>query len=70
MWSTVEDQKIIRFTRESGEKIPSGARESQPVICISTYSMVAHQGKRSYEADQMMKWLQKQEWGLIVLDGK
>uniref|UniRef100_A0A915IAE6 DNA 3'-5' helicase n=1 Tax=Romanomermis culicivorax TaxID=13658 RepID=A0A915IAE6_ROMCU len=68
MWSTIEDHKIIRFTRESGDKIPSGTRQGVPVVAVSTYSMLAHQGKRSFEAEQMMKWLQHQEWGLIVLD--
>lgn len=39
-------------------------------VCISTYSMVAHSTKRSWEADQVMQWLQNQEWGLMLLDGK
>ena len=30
--------------------------------------MITHQQKRSYEADQTMKWLQEQEWGIMVLD--
>ncbi len=39
-------------------------------VCISTYSMIAHTTKRSWEAEQVMKWLQEQEWGLMLLDGK
>ena len=32
--------------------------------------MVAFTMKRSWEAEQVMKWLQAQEWGLMILDGK
>ena len=35
---------------------------------ITTFNMITHQQKRSYEADQTMKWLQEQEWGIMVLD--
>ena len=38
-------------------------------ICISTYSMLAHTTKRSWEAEKVMEWMQSQEWGLMVLDG-
>jgi DNA excision repair protein ERCC-3 len=68
MWSTADDSKIIRFTRESGDRVPTGNRTDAAFICITTYSMLAHQGKRSYEATQMMDWVRDREWGLIVLD--
>uniref|UniRef100_A0A5S6QGH3 General transcription and DNA repair factor IIH helicase/translocase subunit XPB n=1 Tax=Trichuris muris TaxID=70415 RepID=A0A5S6QGH3_TRIMR len=68
LWSTADSSKIVRFTRESGDRIPTGSRSNAPVICISTYSMIAYQGRRSYDADQMMQWIQQQEWGLILLD--
>ncbi|OUC43705.1 phage tail component protein [Trichinella nativa] len=68
MWSTADDSKIVRFTRESGDHAPSGNRANAPVICISTYSMIAYQGRRSFEAEQMMQYIRQQEWGLILLD--
>ncbi|KRY78042.1 DNA excision repair protein haywire [Trichinella pseudospiralis] len=68
MWSTADDSKIVRFTRESGDHAPSGNRANAPVICISTYSMIAYQGRRSFEAEQMMHYIRQQEWGLILLD--
>lgn len=37
-------------------------------IVISTYSMMGHTMKRSYEAEKLMDWLRGQEWGMIVLD--
>lgn len=32
--------------------------------------MITHTQKRSWEAEQTMKWLQDQEWGIMILDGK
>lgn len=32
--------------------------------------MITHTQKRSWEAEQTMRWLQEQEWGIMVLDGK
>jgi DNA excision repair protein ERCC-3 len=37
-------------------------------IFITTYSMITHTQKRSWEGDQVMKWLKEQEWGLMLLD--
>ncbi|PVD30957.1 hypothetical protein C0Q70_10233 [Pomacea canaliculata] len=62
MWSTIDDSLICRFTSDAKDK-PMGC-----AVCISTYSMLAHTTKRSYEAEKMMEWLQNQEWGLMVLD--
>ncbi|XP_064647287.1 general transcription and DNA repair factor IIH helicase subunit XPB-like [Lineus longissimus] len=62
MWSTADDSMICRFTSDAKDK-PMGCS-----ICISTYSMIAHSTKRSWEAEQVMQWMQTQEWGLIVLD--
>ncbi|XP_014669254.1 PREDICTED: TFIIH basal transcription factor complex helicase XPB subunit-like [Priapulus caudatus] len=62
MWSTVDDSMICRFTADAKDK-PIGCS-----ICISTYSMIAHTTKRSWEAEQVMDWLKSQEWGLMILD--
>lgn len=53
---------ICRFTSDAKDK-PHGCS-----IMITTFNMITHQQKRSYEADQTMKWLQEQEWGIMVLD--
>ena len=39
-------------------------------VLITTYSMITHTQRRSWEAEQTMKWVQEQEWGIMVLDGK
>ncbi|CAH3165505.1 unnamed protein product [Porites lobata] len=62
MWSTIDDRTICRFTSDAKDK---------PVNCniaISTYSMVSFTGKRSWEAGEVMNFLQTQEWGLMILD--
>jgi len=62
LWSTADDSIICRFTSDAKD------RPDNCGICITTYSMVSHTQKRSWEADQVMKWVQDQEWGLILLD--
>lgn len=69
MWSTVRDNQLLRFTRESRDKVPIGADASKPVICISTYSMVAFTGRRTHAAEEAMNFIRSQEWGLLLLDG-
>ena len=54
---------VCRFTSDAKDK-PMGCS-----ILVTTYSMITHSQKRSWEADQTMKWLQDQEWGLMILDG-
>ena len=58
-----DDSMICRFTSEAKDK-PMGCG-----ILVTTYSMITHTQKRSWEAEQTMKWLQTQEWGIMVLDG-
>lgn len=62
MWSTADDSMICRFTSDAKDK-PMGCG-----ICVTTYSMITHQQKRSWEAEKVMEWLKEQEWGLMVLD--
>lgn len=60
---TADDSMICRFTSEAKDK-PNNCG-----ILVTTYSMITHMQKRSWEAEQTMKWLQEQEWGIMVLDG-
>uniref|UniRef100_A0A6P8IG39 General transcription and DNA repair factor IIH helicase/translocase subunit XPB n=1 Tax=Actinia tenebrosa TaxID=6105 RepID=A0A6P8IG39_ACTTE len=62
LWSTVDSRIICCFTSDAKDK-PKDCG-----IAISTYSMVSHTGKRSWEAEQVMSFLQAQEWGLMILD--
>ncbi|KDN38561.1 DNA repair helicase rad25 [Tilletiaria anomala UBC 951] len=62
-WSNIQDNQISMFTADSKEKF-SGASG----IVVSTYSMVANTGKRSYTSQKMMNFLESREWGFILLD--
>merc|ERR1719225_1490724 len=62
MWSTADDSMICRFTSDAKDK-PMGCG-----VLITTFNMITHTQKRSWEADQTMKWIQEQEWGIMVLD--
>uniref|UniRef100_A0A8D2KV26 General transcription and DNA repair factor IIH helicase/translocase subunit XPB n=2 Tax=Varanus komodoensis TaxID=61221 RepID=A0A8D2KV26_VARKO len=62
MWSTIDDSQICRFTSDAKDK-PIGCS-----VAISTYSMLGHTTKRSWEAEKVMEWLKSQEWGLMILD--
>lgn len=62
-FSTANDNQIARFTSDCKEKFAGNAG-----IVISTYTMVAYGGKRSYEAKKMMDFIQSIEWGFLLLD--
>merc|ERR1719229_2240121 len=62
MWSTADDSMICRFTSDAKDK-PMGCS-----ILVTTFNMITYTQKRSWEAEQTMKWIQEQEWGIMVLD--
>lgn len=68
LWSTISENQIIRFTRDHRDSVPEGEAAKKPVVCFSTYSMIAFSGKRSFEAEKAMKFIESQEWGLLLLD--
>ena len=62
-FSNIKEENIARFTSDMKERLPSGNG-----IVISTYTMIAYSGKRSFEAQKMMDFLQSTEWGFLLLD--
>ncbi|KAF1743903.1 hypothetical protein MXB_5496 [Myxobolus squamalis] len=63
LWANVDDAIISRFTSDSRDK----TKLCQ--IAVTTYSMLAHTGKRSYDSEQIIKFIKETEWGLMLLDG-
>ncbi|XP_047135825.1 TFIIH basal transcription factor complex helicase XPB subunit-like isoform X1 [Hydra vulgaris] len=62
LWANIDDKHICRFTSDTKDK---------PVDChlaVTTYSMIAHTMKRSYESTLIMDFLKNTEWGLMLLD--
>ncbi|KAJ3221487.1 hypothetical protein HK099_003465 [Clydaea vesicula] len=62
-WSSVKGGQIAKFTAENKAKF-----DGDSGIVISTYTMIAHSGKRSYETEQMLSFINATEWGLMILD--
>ncbi|CAK9297206.1 unnamed protein product [Gordionus sp. m RMFG-2023] len=69
LWSTIEDAQIYRFTSDTKMSQSLLATSiSKCSICITTYSMIAHTNKRSWEAERVMEQLTLRDWGIMVLD--
>merc|ERR1719234_35807 len=64
MWSTADDSMICRFTSDAKDK-PMGCS-----VLVTTFNMITHTQRRSWEAEQTMKWIQEQEWGIMELGGR
>ncbi|RKP02522.1 hypothetical protein CXG81DRAFT_1831, partial [Caulochytrium protostelioides] len=62
-WSTLQDGQIAKFTSDAKDRFVGDAG-----VMISTYTMVTFTGKRAYDAQKMMDFLQSREWGLLILD--
>ncbi|KXS18804.1 component of the holoenzyme form of RNA polymerase transcription factor [Gonapodya prolifera JEL478] len=62
-WTTVSENQIGKFTAEGKETFKGNAG-----IIISTYTMIAKKGKRAYDAEKVMRFIQEREWGLLILD--
>eukprot|EP00045_Choanoeca_perplexa_P018212 m.282379 g.282379 ORF g.282379 m.282379 type:complete len:832 (+) comp17748_c0_seq1:141-2636(+) len=61
-WCDIDPNLIRRFTSEDKELPPENC-----IICC-TYSMLAHKGNKSEEAERVINFLKTHEWGVMVLD--
>lgn len=62
-FSNISERNICAFTRHSKEMFQGPAG-----VVVSTYSMIAKTGKRAHDAQKVMDWMEKQEWGFLLLD--
>ena len=62
-WSNIGPTDVAIFTSDHKDKFTGNAG-----IIVSTYPMMSAAGKRSYDAQKMMDFLQSREWGLMILD--
>ncbi|KAM0685654.1 DNA repair helicase RAD25, partial [Conglomerata obtusa] len=60
IYTNVRDEDICLFTSDKKEKVAP--------ILITTYTMLAYSGKRSYEAQRVIDVINKRVWGLMILD--
>lgn len=65
LWTTIKEDDITMFTAKSAseKRINLNAR-----VVVSTYSMIGYGEKRSSVSQQMMDMIQRNEWGLLILD--
>ena len=59
-WSTIKDSAIAKFTANNKEKFPGDAG-----IVITTYTMIAYQGKRAWDTQKMIEFVNGHEWVFI-----
>ncbi|TPX76400.1 hypothetical protein CcCBS67573_g02337 [Chytriomyces confervae] len=62
-WSTIGEHRICKFTSEN--RIPF---EGESGIVVTTYTMITHSGKRAWDTARMIEFINKREWGLLILD--
>ncbi|RDL40925.1 p-loop containing nucleoside triphosphate hydrolase [Venustampulla echinocandica] len=62
-WSNINPSDIAVFTSENKSRF-SGSTG----IIVTSYNMVSQKGKRSYDSQKMMDFIQSREWGLMILD--
>ncbi|KAJ2453185.1 DNA repair helicase RAD25 [Coemansia sp. RSA 2336] len=62
-WTTIKEEQIGIFTSDTKVRFQGDAG-----LLISTFNMMANKRKRSYEAQQMLDYLSKFEWGMMLLD--
>ena len=62
-WSTIPQEQIAKFTADSKQRFPGKAG-----VLISTYTMISHTGKRAYDTQKMLEFVNGHDWGLMILD--
>ena len=63
LWTTMPDEQIYVFTKDSKPHISHDAK-----VVIATYSMLAYDQTRSSDAQDVMDIITGSEWGLLLLD--
>ncbi|KAI8619886.1 P-loop containing nucleoside triphosphate hydrolase protein [Chytriomyces sp. MP71] len=62
-WSTIGENRICRFTSDNRQPF-----EGESGIVVTTYTMITHSGKRAWDTAKMIEFINKREWGLLILD--
>ena len=64
LWTQLPDSGVVRFTSQLKEQLADG----EGGIVVSTYNMIAFQGRRSEESERILASIRGREWGLMLLD--
>ncbi|GKB28737.1 DNA repair helicase XPB1 [Tanacetum coccineum] len=63
LWSNIPDGRICQFTSDSKKMLCGDAG-----VVVTTYSMLAFDGKRSQESEKIIEEIRNREWGLLLMD--
>ncbi|PWA92705.1 hypothetical protein CTI12_AA075260 [Artemisia annua] len=63
LWSDIRDERICQFTSDSKEMFCGNAG-----VVVTTYNMLAFDGKRSQESEKIIEEIRNREWGLLLMD--
>ncbi|PWA89641.1 DNA repair helicase [Artemisia annua] len=63
LWSDIPDERICQFTSDSKEMFCGNAG-----VVVTTYNMLAFDGKRSQESEKIIEEIRNREWGLLLMD--
>ncbi|PWA54425.1 DNA repair helicase [Artemisia annua] len=63
LWSNIPDERICQFTSDSRKMFCGNAG-----VLVTTYSMLAYDGKRSQESEKIIEEIRNREWGLLLMD--
>lgn len=61
-WAQVEPDVVTRFTSTHKDKPANNG------VIICTYSILSYGGKRSYESQQLVDFISRNKWGLMIFD--
>eukprot|EP00878_Enallax_costatus_P006782 GHUV01007109.1.p1 GENE.GHUV01007109.1~~GHUV01007109.1.p1 ORF type:complete len:1248 (+),score=504.27 GHUV01007109.1:413-4156(+) len=72
LWTNLEEWDIVKFVAgtQYNEQLATRNKANlcKPCICVTTFNMIAHSGKRSAYGTEIMELIKGQEWGLLLLD--
>ncbi|PWA48409.1 DNA repair helicase [Artemisia annua] len=63
LWTNIQDDRICQFTSDSKKMFCGNAG-----VVVTTYSMLASEGKRSQESEKIIEEIRNREWGLLLMD--
>ncbi|GJV39214.1 DNA repair helicase XPB1 [Tanacetum coccineum] len=63
LWSNIRDERICKFTSDSKKMLCGNAG-----VVVTTYSMLAKDGKRTQESEKIIEEIRNREWGLLLMD--
>ncbi|WIA23544.1 hypothetical protein OEZ85_000275 [Tetradesmus obliquus] len=72
LWTNLQEHDVVKFVAgtggNEGQAEFNKQRLAAPCICVTTFNMIAHGGKRSEYGKAIMDLISGKEWGLLLLD--